>query len=172
MTPSPCMLSDMISLAALGHGAHTAAPAFNATFYATAATIIPVLYLALAVQGSMFADLLTASRLTDVRVYKRIAAGHVPFRQLVTPAFVMVGAQGIAIAILFFGAIGEIEAIIALYFQSPVGKGTVPLATIFLVVLTAVRPTVAVMRAINDSLHITPQNAGASSAKPPGNAGE
>jgi hypothetical protein len=37
----------MTSLALLAHGARAAAPAFNGLFYATAATIIPVLFLAL-----------------------------------------------------------------------------------------------------------------------------
>ena len=40
----------MSSLATLAHTAHTAAPAFNADFYATAATVIPVLFLAINVQ--------------------------------------------------------------------------------------------------------------------------
>ena len=44
----------------LAHG-HHAAPAFNALFYATIATIIPVLFLAAAVQGRAYQDLLAAA---------------------------------------------------------------------------------------------------------------
>jgi hypothetical protein len=40
-----------IADAALAHAATTAPPAFNGLFYATAATIIPVLFLALAAQS-------------------------------------------------------------------------------------------------------------------------
>jgi len=43
------MLAAMTSLAALAQNAGAAPPAFNGLFYATVATIIPVLFLALAV---------------------------------------------------------------------------------------------------------------------------
>jgi hypothetical protein len=46
-----------MSLIALAHAA-PAPPPFNATFYATAATIIPVLFLAIAVQGRAYDNLL------------------------------------------------------------------------------------------------------------------
>jgi hypothetical protein len=45
----------MSSLAALTHTA--APPAFNGLFFATAATIIPVLFLAIAVQGRTYQNL-------------------------------------------------------------------------------------------------------------------
>jgi hypothetical protein len=48
------VLAAMSSLATLGHAAAPAPPAFNGLFYATAATIIPVLFLALAVQGTAY----------------------------------------------------------------------------------------------------------------------
>jgi hypothetical protein len=50
-THHPGILAAMTSLALLAHAAHAAPPAFNSTFYATAATVIPVLFLAIAVQG-------------------------------------------------------------------------------------------------------------------------
>jgi hypothetical protein len=40
---------------------HHAAPAFSGLFYATCATVIPVLFLAIAVQRGFYADLLAAS---------------------------------------------------------------------------------------------------------------
>jgi hypothetical protein len=47
----------MSSLATLARAASSAAN-FNSPFYATVATIIPVLFLALAVQGKVFQDFL------------------------------------------------------------------------------------------------------------------
>jgi hypothetical protein len=46
------MMTAMTSLASLAHA--VAAPAFNGLFYATTATIIPVLFLALTLQGTIF----------------------------------------------------------------------------------------------------------------------
>jgi hypothetical protein len=48
----------MTSLALLEHTATAPAPPFNGLFYATAATIIPVLFLAIAVQSRGYQDLL------------------------------------------------------------------------------------------------------------------
>lgn len=58
------MLAAMSSFALLAHGARAAALAFNTAFYATAATIIPVLFLAIAVQGRAFQEMLKARRLS------------------------------------------------------------------------------------------------------------
>jgi hypothetical protein len=62
------MLAAMSSLASLAHEARTAAPAFNGLFYATAATIIPVLFLAIAVQGPLYGDLLKASGAASIKL--------------------------------------------------------------------------------------------------------
>jgi heme O synthase-like polyprenyltransferase len=48
-----------------------AAPAFNGLFYATAATIIPVLFLALAVQGATYRDLMAAAQAARKRYARR-----------------------------------------------------------------------------------------------------
>lgn len=50
----------MTSLTALEHTAHPT-PAFNGLFYATAPTIIPVFFLAIAVQGHGFQQMLHAA---------------------------------------------------------------------------------------------------------------
>ena len=50
----------MTSLAALAH-ANPAPPAFDATYHATIATVIPVLYLASALQGPAFETLLRSA---------------------------------------------------------------------------------------------------------------
>jgi hypothetical protein len=44
----------MTSLALVAHCTHTAAPAFNGLFYATTATILPVLFLAITLQGRQY----------------------------------------------------------------------------------------------------------------------
>src|SRR5262249_44735457 len=53
----PVSMTSLATLATLAHAAPAAQP-FNATFYATVATVIPVLFLALAVQGRLYEDLL------------------------------------------------------------------------------------------------------------------
>ena len=55
------MLACMILALAARQVAH-AAPAFNADFYTVAATVIPVLFLAIAVQGHIYDDLITAAK--------------------------------------------------------------------------------------------------------------
>jgi hypothetical protein len=72
MTPSEAG----ISLAFLADGAHAATPAFNGLFYATVATIIPVLYLAVAIQGTAYQNLLRSA--LDAAHAK--AAGQSPWR--------------------------------------------------------------------------------------------
>jgi hypothetical protein len=51
------MLAAMILALAHSHSA----PPFNGLFYATVATVIPVLFLAIAVQGTLHQDLIKAS---------------------------------------------------------------------------------------------------------------
>jgi hypothetical protein len=47
-------------------------PSFNSDFYVTAATVIPVLYLALAVQGPALDEMIRLlSRLSDSRAFNR-----------------------------------------------------------------------------------------------------
>jgi hypothetical protein len=56
------MLAAMSSLTL----AHTAAPAFNGLYYATVATIIPVLFLALAIQGNDYEELVKRGHVEGV----------------------------------------------------------------------------------------------------------
>ncbi len=95
----------------LAHG-HHAAPAFNALFYATIATIIPVLFLAAAVQGRAYQDLLAAAfparerRFTGTRRQQQRARNRVGILRTA------------AIAIVAFSVAGELEALISLQVQS------------------------------------------------------
>jgi hypothetical protein len=114
----------MTSLALLAHPASHAAPAFNGLFYATVATVIPVLFLALAVQGSTYRELVKSSQ-----------AGHLL-------------AKWAAAGILLYGTMGEIWALLSLSAQRARGaSGFVLLSVIFLVLATAAGPFVAYVRA-------------------------
>ncbi len=71
----------MTGLATLAHTV-SAPPPFNGLFYATAATIIPVLFLAIAVQGrgyeSLLKVLVTMGRLAHRGVWYQAAAASSP----------------------------------------------------------------------------------------------
>jgi len=56
--------------AELAHATRLAAPPFNANFCITAATIIPVPFLAIAVQGRAYQDLMEAVTAADRREHK------------------------------------------------------------------------------------------------------
>jgi hypothetical protein len=74
-------------------------PAFNGLFYATAATIIPVLFLAIAVQGPLYGDLLKASGAT-LRRFREHKAGASPRRLVMRLWIGSVLASSAAVAIL------------------------------------------------------------------------
>jgi hypothetical protein len=105
---------------ALAHS--SAAPAFNATFYATMAGVIPVLFLAIAVQGNAYQDMLKAAsrmaRTTSDALAApeaRAAATRPRIRAaqkllLLIPRLMAAFACLIALA----GFLGEIDAIFAL----------------------------------------------------------
>jgi hypothetical protein len=107
------MLAGMSSLALLARH-HAAPPAFNGLFYGTAATLIPVFFLALAVQGGLYETLLRgADKAAD---YEQKGANAAFLRQIAGGAVGLAGIipQLIAYAILAFGIGGEITAINAL----------------------------------------------------------
>jgi hypothetical protein len=121
---------------ALAH--HHAAPAFNGLFYATVATVIPVLFLALAVQGRGFDRVLRAMQAP------RHERGDPPPRSelgLFSPRVLMVTAW------LILGSAfgGEATALFDLYRQrSPSGDGLVTLACVlFLLMAVAAGPVLS-----------------------------
>jgi formate-dependent nitrite reductase membrane component NrfD len=130
----------MNSLAPL---AHTAAPApFNGLFYATAATIIPVLFLAVAVQGGTYQVLLNALLESDrrqpqatTRLRRWLAAART--NTLLTFTLAILGA-----------VVSETWAVIVLYIQKPVWwSGPIVLTgTIFLIAAIAIPPITALGR--------------------------
>jgi hypothetical protein len=138
------MLTGM-TVASLAHWAGTPAPAFNATFYSTVATVIPVLFLAIAVQGRGYEDLLKAF----TSAYRRWMTPGSWLRALPT-AVILIGASMLAFVILVFGALGEVLAVYALYQQQAVSSTTLSvfLAVMFMVLMTAAGPVRAYGRAV------------------------
>jgi hypothetical protein len=131
------ILAGMTSLASLTHAA-AAAPAFNSTFYAVAATVIPVLFLAVAVQGRGYKNLMKALDVMDqgsdpdIPLAKADAAIFAATAVLVT----------IATLILAAAVLSEILAVYALYQQqarSTTGQ-TVIISVILLTIATATGP--------------------------------
>jgi hypothetical protein len=133
----------MTSLASLGHGTSTAAPAFNTAFYATAATIIPVLFLAIAVQGSLYSDLLKASAKTLDRFRERDIGSNPP-RAWIASLLLSLLAACTAITILIFGVTGDIQALASLSSQQVMGDPNGPLiAAVMLTLASAAGPAFA-----------------------------
>lgn len=89
--------------------------AFNANFYLTAATVIPVLYLALTLQGNTYNNLMTRWR----KINKESSFTFWPQVRVVTAAILAI--SGAAITIL--GIIGEYSALQALV-QERTGPNT------------------------------------------------
>jgi hypothetical protein len=125
----------MTSLAA----AHHSAPAFNADFYTVTATVIPVLFVALAVQGPFLNELRSLADRMKARPSPpgraaRAFSGYVadaPWR--------------VAAFIVLYATSGEILAIIALYqrHNSEYAGSLILTSTIFLVFATAMGPAAA-----------------------------
>ena len=115
--------------------AHTP-PHFHDTFYATAATVIPVLFLAIAVQPGLYGDLLGAARRASLRADRGVRTIKVPGMGL---AYITWGATwGLALIILVVGIYGELAAIYALYVWHL--ESLVFLSIAILVVVAAIAP--------------------------------
>lgn len=140
------MLAAMSSLASLAHGARAAAPAFNGLFYATAATIIPVLFLAIAVQGPLYGDLLKAFE-AALRRLREHRAGSSPRRLVLRLWIGSVLASGAAVAILIVTVGGEIEALVSLNVGRAYGDPHAAIAAaVLLTAAAAIGPALAFAR--------------------------
>ena len=143
--------------------AHHVSPAFNADFYMTAATVIPVLFLAIAVQGTTYENLLGYSTRTAARLVStlwRFVLSPGPSARdlarglsfvLVFPVLGVVALipSLIAAAVLLSGFSGEAESLIALYHrQAPTGPISVLTATLILTAGTATGPGARLARAL------------------------
>lgn len=134
-------------------------PRSTACFYATVATVIPVLFLALALQGRVYQDLLKAFRDTVTRDWDEYMERRLPATSrprlasllwLTTEAAfaVLMPLYGAGL-ILVMGALGEITAILVLA-QGSAGvldRVTVEVSAIFLTVAAVAYPAIAFFRA-------------------------
>jgi hypothetical protein len=108
---------------------------FNADFYVTCATVIPVLFLAVAVQGPTYESLFKAALRADARTERRYAS----------LALVLLN---IAVVIVFAGSGGEGMALWTLYRGSEVSgwRGWVFGLTLFLVAVVVAGPVLSTLR--------------------------
>jgi hypothetical protein len=95
-----------------------AAPAFNTAFYATVAVIVPVLFLALAVQSSTFEDLMKTYATTVLARRRDLARqGKVSPDAPAADRFLATAGGLFATVVLCYVLLGEILAVVALYNQ-------------------------------------------------------
>ena len=117
------------------------AVAFNGLFYATMATVVPLLFLAVAVQGRTYDDLVEAiARLYDY---------DPPASDSVWPVIAMlaiVALPFIALAVLIVAAWAEISAVLALEWQRPEHPLVIVVAAAGLTVMSVVAPARALAR--------------------------
>ena len=120
--------------------------AFNSNFYVIAATVIPVLYLALIVQANAIRQLL--GRLDRAMQTKTRRESH----NAIIPVLIILGLIAasaiwlVSTAILILGIGGEIAAILVLYHQSDSEnvRDFVLVSTILLLVITTAGPAVTI----------------------------
>jgi tetratricopeptide (TPR) repeat protein len=139
------MLAAMSSFASLVHSTSAVVPVFNADFYVTVATLIPVLFIALALQSRVWEDIVRIFRGATLR-YRDPA---VPVSQQLAAVARSVAMYVIATLIVAAGAVGEIAAVLALYNRHESAKtaSLVLGATVFLTIATAAGPWMALLRA-------------------------
>ena len=136
------MLTSMTSLTALTQGNHAAAP-FNATFYATVATVIPVLFLAVAVQGPIYANVLKTIHRMDPNKH-RATMRRWPFTLVIGAAYIFLFGVLFAVLIPILGVLGEIDALVSLAAQHAVGtQGGVLFSALLLLLMAGVGPIAA-----------------------------
>ncbi len=127
----------MSNVATLAHTAVT--QAFNGLFYATVAGVIPVLYLAIAVQGTVYQDIVRISQ----AFYRAAKKKTAPL------AFLAALLAAVAAAILIAGGWGEGLAIYALYQEHDQAstRHKVLLSAFLLIIAVAAPPLIALIRA-------------------------
>ena len=142
-----------MSLLALAHSA-PAAPSFNAALYTTVALIIPVLFLAIAVQGRAYENLLKTSvtAANDSRWDQDPEPG---MRQYTASTVAVMALWLAAYLTLICGAAGELVAILALAGQhAGVQADFAVTAVLFLTAATAAGPAVALWRSMVTAIRL------------------
>ena len=131
------MLGVMISLASI---ARVPAPAFNSAFNSTVATIIPVLFLALAVQGRVYQDVAQAAlTMAREKAGSLLRDGHVARFAQNRPGLLVLGLT----ALTTLGMLGEANAIMALYnhsYDTSAGRLFTLVAVLSLTLVVFLRP--------------------------------
>jgi 8-oxo-dGTP pyrophosphatase MutT (NUDIX family) len=130
------------------------APPFNDVFYAAVVTVIPVLFLAIAVQGNLYTDLLKFGREASWASWR---SPDRPVLTRIANSLAGGGARIVAMLVLAYGVVGEISGLLALYWRrfpsawlniwdSPFW------AAVFLTVVAAGGPIVAGVRSLQAPL--------------------
>ena len=113
---------------------------FNGLFYATVATVIPVLYLAIAVQGRLYDNLLQSASRAFARWLQHVRQspdGSVTWSRAAPAAVAILISTMLALVILAAGILGEVLALLSLSFQREVGANDGVLILTFILVAAA-----------------------------------
>jgi hypothetical protein len=124
----------------------TAASSFNSDYYVATATVIPVLFLAIAVQGTLLQKMTKIIASLSGEPGERATTSMDQVGSFVAFAARMLLAI-LGLAVVFFGVGGEVMSILSLMWQRSVGADLTPgVAVIGLTGLAATAPTLAVIR--------------------------
>ena len=116
-------------------------------FYATVATVIPVLFIALAVQDTTYQELLRLWQ--NVRIPRpRTSSRILRFFTDIGTYAVREGLYIVVVFILLAGGYGEFSAIYALYQDHDAGRSLVLRLVALLIVAVVARPALAFIRAL------------------------
>lgn len=126
---------------------------FNADFYITAATVIPLLYITLTLQGSTYEDYITQMKATHERLYRTLPI-ETSARRAISGLVKFVSLYFATAAIWFAGLFGELAAILSLVSRSAdPGRELFTLTSIVaLLFLVAARPVWHFYRALREGL--------------------
>jgi hypothetical protein len=119
---------------------------FNTVFYATIATVIPVLFLAIAVQGRLYEDLIKAG-VSALEWPRSMKHRRWVLGRLLSSAIAAIVLLSLIAAILVSGIGGEIQAILALDWLRPVGNPSAAAeGVILLTVVAGIGPALLIER--------------------------
>jgi hypothetical protein len=146
----------MTSLALAEH----VAPAFNTTFYATMAAVIPVLFLAIAAQGSAYWQFMNSTR-GAVLIQQWSSTRRRRYQGCLSVVFIL-----ISLTVPVAGVIGEIATVLALDDRAaaPGTETPVLIATIYLLITAALGTVLQFL--------IGSEDTGQQEATPPAERGE
>jgi hypothetical protein len=126
------------------------APAFNTAFFATAATVIPVLFLAIAVQGRAL-ETITRAATSAAHDYQRARRSRARLKA-VTAHFRALLTVAVASLIVIDGVAGEMNAIIALQNRKGGTETFVATAVVALTFVAAATPALTFAKAFRKTM--------------------